>query len=149
MHGVLRTLGYVSIALALACPINALADDRKLAASETLEGTWRADVADSQSIILSIKGSAIEMSAVTGEKRVPIWTGKLSISKDEPNQHMDWIELKAGNTKVPDNKCLFRLRGDVLLVVGGGPNQRPTRFYSGPGAEPKTLLFIRMDREKE
>ena len=69
MHGVLRTLGYVSIVLALACPIKALADDRKLADSETLEGTWRADVADSQSIVLSIKGSAIEMSAVTGEKR--------------------------------------------------------------------------------
>ena len=63
----------------------------------------------------------IEMSAVAGEKRLPVWVGKLTNSKDEPNQHMDWVELRSGNTKLPDNKCLYRLRDDVLLVIGGGP----------------------------
>ena len=89
------------------------------------------------------------MSAVAGEKHLPKWVGKLSISKDEPKQHMDWVELRAGNTKLPDNKCLFQLCGDVLLVIGGGPNQRPTRFYSGSGGDPKTLVFLRIMPDKE
>ena len=100
-------------------------------------------------IILSIRDSKIEMSAVSGGKELPSWTGKLNISKDSPNQHMDWVELESGNTKLPDNKCLFRLRGDVLLVIGGGPNQRPTRFYSGAGSDPRTLVFLRIDPKKE
>ena len=105
----------------LACHAFALADDRKPTTENTLDGNWRADVSDSQSIILSIKDSRIEMAAVSGEKQLPRWVGKLNISKDEPNQHMDWVELRSGNTKLPDNKCLYRLRDDVLLVIGGGP----------------------------
>jgi hypothetical protein len=149
MHGVMRVLRCTSIVLVLTIQTFALADDRKRTDDDTLNGTWRADVTETQSILLSIKDSRIEMSAVAGENRVPIWVGKLIISEDEPRQHMDWVNLKSGDSRAPDNKCLFRLRGDVLLVIGGGPDQRPTHFYSGPGAEPKTLLFIRIDPENE
>ena len=37
----------------------------------------------------------------------------------------------------------------TILVIGGGPNQRPTRFYSGSGGDPKTLVFQRITPEKE
>ena len=150
MHGLTPVFRFTSIVLVLAFPAFALADDRQPTTTEnTLDGTWRADVSDSQLIILSIKGSRIEMSAVAGEKQLPRWIGKLNISKDEPNQYMDWVELRSGDTKLPDNKCLFQLRGDVLLVIGGGPNQRPTRFFSGPGGDPKTLVFLRITTKKE
>lgn len=145
----LPSFRFTSIVLILSFCAISLADDKMLTADEALDGTWRADVSNSQTIIVSIKNSRIEMSAVSEEKRLPIWVGKLNISKDEPNHHMDWVELRVGNTKLPDNKCLYQLRGDVLLVIGGGPNQRPTRFLSGPGSDPKTLVFLRMTPEKE
>ncbi len=37
--------------------------------------------------------------------------------------------------------------GDIA-VIGGGPNQRPTRFFSGSGDDPKTLVFIRVTTKK-
>ena len=149
MHGLPPVYRIASIVLVLACHGFALADDQKSITENTLDGTWRADVSNSQTIILSIKDSRIEMSAVAGEKQLPRWVGKLNVSEDEPNQHMDWVELRSGNTKLPNNKCLFQLRGDVLLVIGGGPNQRPTRFFSGPGGDPKTLVFLRIRLVKE
>lgn len=138
-----------SFVLVIAFHAFALAEDRKTTTASTLDGTWRADVSQSQSINLSIKDSRIEMTAFAGEKQLPRWVGKLSISQDEPDQHMDWVELRSGNTKLPDNKCLFQLHGDVLLVIGGGPNQRPTRFFSGAGDDPKTLIFIRVTAKKK
>lgn len=138
----------MSMVLVLACPTLALADDREAKTEEALDGTWQADVSETQLIILSIKGSDIEMSAVNGEMRLPVWVGKLRVAEDEPNHHMDWFELRSENTKLPDNKCLFRLRDDVLLVIGGGPDKRPTKFLSGSGGDPKTLVFIRTTPKK-
>ncbi len=149
MHGLLRLFRFASMLVMLACHAVALADDRGESAKDPLDGTWQADVSDTQAIFLKIKGTNIEMSAVTGEQRLPVWIGKLSISKDEPLQHMDWVELRSGNTKLPDNKCLYRLRDDVLLVIGGGPIQRPSKFFSSSGGDPKTLVFIRTMPEKE
>ena len=149
MHGLLRLLPFISIALVLSCSNFAFADNREPTTDSVLDGKWRADVSGSQMIVLTISGTKIEMSAVSGGKKLPSQTGKLNISKDSPNQHMDWVELESGNTKLPDNKCLFRLRGDVLLVIGGGPNHRPTRFYSGPGSDPRTLVFVRIDPKEE
>jgi hypothetical protein len=147
MHGSLAIFRFMSTVLVLACPTLALADEREAKAQETLDGTWQVDVSDTQVFVLSIKGSDIELSTVTGEKLLPVWVGKLSVSGDERNQHMDWVQLRSGNTRLPDNKCLFRLRGDVLLVIGGGPNKRPTKFLSGSGSDPKTLVFIRTKPE--
>ncbi|MFO1043073.1 MAG: hypothetical protein U0941_14880 [Planctomycetaceae bacterium] len=149
MHGLLRIFRFTSMVVMLACHTVALADDRGTRAKDALDGTWQADVTDTQAIFLSIKGTDIEMSAAAGEKRLPVWIGKLIISKDEPSQYMDWVELRSGDTKLPDNKCLYRLRGDVLLVIGGGPIHRPTKFFSSSGGDPKTLVFIRTIPEKE
>ncbi len=149
MHRLLPLSRFLGMVLVIASHTFALADDREGNTKDTLEGTWQADVSETQTIILSIKGHHLEMSAVAGEKRLPVWVGKLSISKDEPNQHMDWVELRSGNTRLPDNKCLFRRRDYVLLVIGGGPNQRPTKFFSGSGGDPKTLVFLRTAPKKQ
>ena len=149
MHASLSFFRFASVILVLVFHTIAVANNQERNAEDALDGNWRADVTDSQAIILSIKRTDIEMTAIDGEKRLPVWVGKLSISKDEPNQHMDWVELRSGNSKLPDNKCLYRLRGDVLLVIGGGPIQRPSTFFSGSGGDPKTLVFIRVIPEKE
>ena len=124
MRGLLQLIRFTSMILVIACNAVVLADGREVIAKNGLDGLWRADVSDTQTILLSIIGTDIEMTAVAGEKRLPSWIGKLSISKDEPHQHMDWVELRSGTTKLPDNKCLYRLRDDMLLVIGGGPIQR-------------------------
>lgn len=66
------------------------------------------------------------------------------LTADRPKEFMDWTELRSETTKFPDNQCLYRLRGDTLVIIGGGPDQRPARFFSGPGAEPKALMFTRV-----
>ncbi len=149
MHGLPSFFRFAIIVLVLACHTIALASNQDDNSRDALEGTWQADVSDAKTIFLSIKGAHIEMSAIDGEKRLPVWVGKLSFPKDEPNQHMDWVELRSGNTKLPDNKCLYRLRDDVLLVMGGGAIQRPSKFLSGSGGDPKTLVFIRITPGKE
>lgn len=135
------------IVVGLACRIPAFATDAhappKLPPLVTLNGTWRADVSDSQAVVLKINDNRIEMTAIIEDRAGLMWSGRLRISPAKPNRHMDWVELKSGNSKLPDNKCLYRLRGDTLLVIGGGPDQRPTRFLSGAGTSPKTLVFIR------
>lgn len=85
MHGLMPFFRFTSMALVLACHTVALAEDRGANAKSALGGVWRADVSDTQSIFLAIKGTDIEMSAVAGEKRMPVWVGKLTSSKDEPN----------------------------------------------------------------
>lgn len=144
-----RFAAYFCFLSACACSGFIFADDVELTRDKTMDGTWRADISGSQSVVLVISGSNIEMHANAGEKRLPIWSGKMTISKENPDSHMDWTELVSGQNKLPDNRCLFRFRGDTLLVIGGGPDRRPTRFFSGPGAEPKALLFIRIEGTSE
>lgn len=110
---------------------------------ETINGVWRADLSETQTLLLKIQDSAVEMIAVVGENQIPIWSGKLILSKENPKEHMDWVDLHSRTAKLPDNKCLYRLRNDTLLIMGGGPLLRPRRFFSGPGGEPKALLFTR------
>ena len=143
MHGMLSFLRFTGVVLVFACVAIALADEPKSRITEALNGTWQADVSDTQTIILRIKDSHIEMSARTGDTQLPAWTGTMRLSEHEPNNQMDCVELRSGATRLPDNKCLFRLRDDVLLIIGGGPDKRPTKFLSGSGCDPKTLVFIR------
>ena len=143
MHGMLSFVRFTGVVLVIACVAIALADEPESRITEALNGTWQADVSDTQTIILRIKDSHMEMSARTGDTLLPAWTGKMRLSEHEPTNQMDWVELRSGATRLPDNKCLFRLRDDVLLIIGGGPDKRPTKFLSGSGSDPKTLVFIR------
>jgi hypothetical protein len=148
MDGLLRISILISFSLVIASCCVA-ADTHATRNEGVLEGTWQASVSDSQLLVLTIENSRIELTAEINGTKEPSWTGKMSISKDSPKQHMDLIELSCGEKKLPDNKCLFRLRGDTLLIIGGGPNKRPSRFDSGPGSDPKTLVFFRVDSAKE
>jgi len=110
-----------------------------------LEGTWHADVSSTQSLVLKIQATQMEMFVPRGDQRQLIWSGKISVSNESPESQMDWIGAKP----YPNNRCLYRLRGDTLIVIGGGPDKRPTAFLSGPGAEPKVLVFTRSGGKPE
>lgn len=111
-----------------------------------LYGEWHADLAEGQSLVLQLQEKKVEMALRRGEDTAPLWSGELQFAAERSDQFMDWVRISAGDRRLPDNKCLYRLRGDTLLVVGGG-EVRPSRFYSGPGAEPKVLVFTRVTVE--
>lgn len=120
--------------------------EKKPSAAEALSGTWRADISDQYGLLLTIRNEAIEMSLDRNGAVTRLWSGRLVIPTEHSDRHMDWTGMRAGtdNRALEDNKCLYRLSGDTLLVIGGGVKERPTRFYSGPGEEPRTLVFTRI-----
>lgn len=112
--------------------------------AERLSGSWRAELAESQALLLLIRVDEVEMKVDSGGVETSLWTAKLVIPKEHSEKHMDWVDVTQGGRALPDNKLLYRLTGNTLLVIGGGPKERPARFYSGPGGEPKTLVFTRV-----
>lgn len=113
-------------------------------AADRLAGAWRAELSDTQALVLHFQGATVEMQSEAEGKTSPIWKGKFVIPEEQSDRHMDWTELQAGGRALPDNQCLYRLSGETLLIIGGGPKNRPTRFYTGPGPEPRTLIFTRI-----
>lgn len=106
-----------------------------------LAGTWRAELSDGRAMVLAFRGDAVSMAADAAGAVTPLWAGTARFPADG---HVDWVGLTAGGRPVPDNKCLYRVAGDTLLVIGGGPADRPTRFLTGPGPGPTTLVFTRV-----
>ncbi len=139
----LRVAGALPVLL-VACSLQAesAAPDPQ-ATAERLRGSWRAEISDSQTLLLEFEGESVGMKIEAAGSATPVWTGKFVIAAEHADCHMDWVQLKAGERAIPDNRCLFRLAGDTLLVIGGGPTTRPAHFFSGPGSEPKALIFTR------
>lgn len=111
---------------------------------ERLSGTWEAHLSIQVSVHLEIKRDRIALFKIENNRKLLQWSGKLVASDANPMEHFDWKQRNSTNGPLPDNQCLYRLTGDTLLLIGGGPNRRPTRFLSGHGAEPKTLVFTRV-----
>ena len=113
------------------------------ATAERLRGSWRAEISESQALLLKFERESVAMTVEAAGSATTVWMGKFVIPAEHADCHMDWVQLKRGGRAIPDNQCLFRLAGDTLLVIGGGPTKRPTHFFSGPGSEPKALIFMR------
>jgi hypothetical protein len=126
--------------------LTAAAQVKEPTAEEALMGDWKAEVSDTHSLVLRMGKGSVEMGLDDGGAMKPLWSGKLVFPADHPERHFDWVGMSAGNVRLPDNKCLYKLAGDTLLVIGGGAGERPTRFLSGPGAEPRTLIFTRVKK---
>lgn len=137
------------VLLLAAIPPKGSTDAPKATATDMLIGTWRADISDTQSILLHLGKGTLDWKIEAGGQVTTLMAGKYSLPKDKPESHMDWTDMKAGERESPDNLCLYRLTGDTLLLIGGGPQNRPTKFYTGPGGEPRTLVFSRVLPEKQ
>lgn len=110
-----------------------------------LEGSWEAHMTASVSILMEIDGDQIKLFTVRDGQKSHSWNGKLAVSKSDPERHLDWKDRVSINGNLPDNQCLYRLLGDTLLIIGGGPDSRPDQFLSGHGNEPKTMIFTRVE----
>jgi len=109
-----------------------------------LAGKWEADLTPNQTIVMEIKGDTVKLFRIVNGNHSLAWTAKLLVSKAIPENHFDWKKRTSVNGPLPDNQCLYRLVGDTLLLIGGGPDRRPSKFLSGHGDEPKTIIFTRM-----
>lgn len=112
---------------------------------ERLEGSWEAHLSAKLSVVMEIEDENIKLYTIRDQKRSLAWTAKLVISKAVPTHHLDWRDRVSKNGPLPDNQCLYRLTGDTLLLIGGGPDRRPEKFLTGHGNEPKTMVFTRID----
>ncbi|MFO0876540.1 MAG: hypothetical protein U0840_04135 [Gemmataceae bacterium] len=127
---------FLAIAVAACLTLSASAQPR-----ESLAGEWRADLSDTHSLVMRLGRDSVEVAIAEGGVVRPLWAGKMTFPEGEADRHFDWVGL---SNAMPDNKCLYRLAGDTLLVIGGGPDRRPTRFISGPGNGSRTLIFTRV-----
>ena len=110
-----------------------------------LAGTWRCNIVAAETIEMTIDADKIELAVVANGKKSVAWAGKLVLSETVPESHFDWRQRISANGPLDDNQCLYRLLGNTLLVIGGGPSERPTQFLSGNGDSPKTLIFTRIE----
>ena len=111
---------------------------------ERLAGTWEAHLTPQLSIHMVIEGDNIALYSVDNNGKSLAWSGKVLVEESAPMRHLDWKQRTSTNGPLPDNQCLYRIAGETLLLIGGGPDQRPTKFLSGHGNEPKTLVFTRV-----
>lgn len=138
------------LALALTLPLLygglwVTAQEKKPSPLEAIRGTWRADISATQFVLLDFRDDAVEMKINVSGNVVTAMTAKVVLPKEKSDQHMDWINVKSGERQLPDNKCLYRLAGETLLLMGGGTKERPARLYSGPGGEPKAFILTKVD----
>ena len=96
---------------------------------------------------MTINGAQISVASRSApQEENPLWAGRLVISAEQPDKHLDWIERKSKSGALPNNQCLYRCIGDTLLLIGDGPDSRPTQFLSGAGKSPKTIVFTRVPK---
>lgn len=108
-----------------------------------LEGKWEAHLSAKQMLVMEVADDSVKLDSISNGRRTSGWGGKLVVSNDAPDKHFDWKKRVSANGPLADNQCLYRLVGNTLLVIGGGPNRRPAKFLSGHGNEPKTIIFTR------
>lgn len=109
-----------------------------------LAGVWHCNVVDAETIEMTISENRLKLAVIVDGRKKEAWTGTMVVSDKEPERHLDWKNRLSVNGAIPDNQCLYRLVGNTLLLIGGGPNDRPMRFLSGEGTSPKTLIFTRV-----
>ncbi len=141
-----RWLACLLFVISILCfGLSGTAQGKKVEPLEALRGKWRAEISATQSVLLEFLGDSIEMKIETAGSAPLVMTANVVVPKEHSDQHLDWIQVKSGERPLPDNKCLYKLSGDTLLLIGGGPKERPAQFYSGPGGEPKAFILTRVE----
>ncbi len=77
------------------------------------------------------------MASRSGEQENPLWVGRLVISAEQPDKHLDWTERKSKSGALPDNKCLYRCIGDTFAADRRWSRFAADKFLSGAGQAPE------------
>ena len=137
-------LSLIAIGLAFTGSLFLGAQEKKPSPRMLLLGKWRADISATQSITLEFREDIVEMKIEAGGAVNGIITATAVLPEEHADRHMDWVGMRAGERALPDNKILYKIVGDTMLLIGGGPKDRPASFYSGPGSEPKAFILTRI-----
>ena len=114
---------------------------------ERLQGTWLADLEPGLQARLELNGSELRYLHVKDQHETVIWDGHFAINEKVQPKEMDWTPLRRSDRKVPSSLAIYKLEGDLLLIVGSTEVPRPTAFYSGGGEQrPKTVIFRRLKK---
>ena len=121
------------------------ADVRDKPASDlaALQGTWRMWFAEDDHVVFEVREKSFSMIRRTADRQSEAWTGSLVLDETRSPKHLTWVGGKSATKALPDNICIYELHGDTLLLVGGGADSRPDRFFSGTGDGNKTWVLKR------
>ncbi|QDV69751.1 hypothetical protein Poly24_34680 [Rosistilla carotiformis] len=118
--------------------------------TDRLQGTWLADLEPGLQGTLVFDGRGLHYVHVRGDRETVIWKGHFAIDEGVDPKQMDWTPMNPETSKVPPNRAIYRLEGDLLLVIGNSQGPRPTAFFSGGGPQrPKTIIFRRAPSDAE
>ncbi len=119
--------------------------------TKRLQGSWIADLEPGLQGRIEFEGSDLRYTHIRGDRKTPIWIGHFAVNEQSDPKQMDWTPLRkagrgGGQKPVMSNLAIYRLQGDLLLIIGDTQGARPTAFYSGGGDQrPKTIIFRRAD----
>ncbi len=131
---------------AATCSIG-VAQERTSGDSQLLQGTWLADLEPGLKARLDLNGKDLLYVHLQGQRETVVWKGYFSVDEKPQPKQMDWTPLTPG--RVPPSLGIYRLDGDLLLVVSS-KGTRPAAFYSGGGSyRPKTVIFRRVKSQDE
>ena len=137
--------GCLLSALAVTSPMMAISTQDQDVRNK-LSGRWVCHLEPELTWILSIDGTDVSLAIEADQKRAEAWAGRLKFSSSDPDKHFDWTDRRSVAGIWPDEKCLYRCTGDTLLIIRS-KDDRPTRFLSGEGFAPKTLVFTRLETD--
>lgn len=116
-----------------------------------MQGKWKAWMSADHWMDFEVQGTRFKMTHLSTKGVTVPWNGTLVIDEKPDPRHLTWTQVKSGGNALPDNQCLYEIHKDTWLIIGGGPNTRPERFFSGGGDGSQTLVLKRekVDAAKE
>ncbi len=115
-----------------------------------VQGKWSAMIGPDKNIpiVIEVKGKAITLSLTTPEGQEFDIDGEVALDESTKPGRWDWVNFKGiDGEAVPDNLGLYKLDGDELTIVSGGPgNPRPAEFVEGQGGPPNLVVLKRVTK---
>jgi uncharacterized protein (TIGR03067 family) len=116
---------------------------------QRLQGTWLADVEPGLQARLVFDGSRLRLVHIHKQGETLLWDGHFAVNEQADPKQMDWTPLRQGGNNPSANLAIYRLEGDLLLVIGSTKAPRPNAFYSGGAYPSKTMIYRRLKRGGE
>ncbi|TWU41725.1 hypothetical protein [Novipirellula artificiosorum] len=112
--------------------------------AKRLQGTWMADLEPGLQGRLVLDGSTLLYVHINDRRETVIWDGHFAVNEQTTPKQMDWTPLRRREKSPQASLAIYRLEGDLLLLIGSTESERPVAFYSGGGdTRPKTVIFHR------
>jgi uncharacterized protein (TIGR03067 family) len=95
-----------------------------------LQGRWKMWHDSEDYILLEIKNDTYTYLRHFADGKESTWGGTFTLDEKTTPKQMTQFAKNSEGQSVVSNRCIYELNGDTLLHCGGGPDERPVRFYS-------------------